>query len=44
VVPAELAETAFAGALAKVTAENQVRAELARGRSARDVFNEYGIL
>jgi 4-hydroxy-4-methyl-2-oxoglutarate aldolase len=44
VVPAELAEQAFARALEKVTGENKVRAELARGRSAREVFAEYGIL
>jgi regulator of RNase E activity RraA len=44
VVPAELAEPAFARALEKVTGENQVRAELARGRSVREVFNAYGIL
>jgi regulator of RNase E activity RraA len=44
VVPAELAETAFARALEKVTAENRVRAELARGRSVREVFAEHGVL
>jgi regulator of RNase E activity RraA len=44
VVPAELAEAAFARALDKVRGENRVRAELARGRSAQDVFAEYGIL
>jgi 4-hydroxy-4-methyl-2-oxoglutarate aldolase len=44
VVPAELAEQAFAKALEKATAENKVRAELAKGRSAREVFAEYGIL
>jgi regulator of RNase E activity RraA len=44
VVPAELAEEAFPRALEKVTGENRVREELARGRSAREVFAEYGIL
>jgi 4-hydroxy-4-methyl-2-oxoglutarate aldolase len=44
VVPAELAERAFPLAMEKVTGENKVRAELAKGRSARDVFAEFGIL
>jgi 4-hydroxy-4-methyl-2-oxoglutarate aldolase len=44
VVPAELADAAFPKALEKVTGENRVRAELAKGRSAREVFAEYGIL
>jgi regulator of RNase E activity RraA len=44
VVPADLAEEAFPRALAKATGENRVREELARGRSVRDVFAEYGIL
>jgi regulator of RNase E activity RraA len=44
VVPAELADQAFPRALEKVSGENRVRAELAKGRSAREVFNEYGIL
>src|SRR5947207_323127 len=44
VVPAALAEAAFAKALEKVTGENRVRAELAKGRSVREVFAEYGIL
>jgi 4-hydroxy-4-methyl-2-oxoglutarate aldolase len=44
VVPAELADQAFPRALEKVKGENQVRAELAKGRSARKVFEEYGIL
>jgi regulator of RNase E activity RraA len=44
VVPAELAEAAFPRALEKVAGENRVRAELAKGRSAREVFAEYGIL
>jgi regulator of RNase E activity RraA len=44
IVPAALADQAFAQALAKITGENQVREELARGRSAQEVFAEYGIL
>jgi regulator of RNase E activity RraA len=44
VVPAELAENAFARALDKLKGENRVRAELAKGRSACEVFAEYGIL
>jgi regulator of RNase E activity RraA len=44
VVPAHLAEEAFPLALDKVRGENVVREELARGRSAREVFAEYGIL
>jgi 4-hydroxy-4-methyl-2-oxoglutarate aldolase len=44
VVPAELAETALEQALEKVQGENRVRAELAKGRSVREVFAEYGIL
>jgi 4-hydroxy-4-methyl-2-oxoglutarate aldolase len=44
VVPAAVAPEAFARALEKVTGENRVRAELAKGRSAREVFDEYGIL
>ncbi len=44
VVPAELAETVFPRALEKVTGENRVRVELAKGRSAREVFAQYGIL
>src|SRR5688572_11134261 len=44
VVPAELAEAAFPRALDKVKGENRVREELARGRSVREVFAEYGIL
>jgi regulator of RNase E activity RraA len=43
-VPAALAERALPLALEKVTGENRVRAELARGRSVREVFAEYGIL
>jgi regulator of RNase E activity RraA len=44
IVPWELAEEAFPRALDKVTGENRVREELARGRSAREVFGEYGVL
>jgi 4-hydroxy-4-methyl-2-oxoglutarate aldolase len=44
VIPAAVAETAFARALEKVSGENRVREELARGRSVREVFAEYGIL
>jgi regulator of RNase E activity RraA len=44
VIPAKFAEDAFARALEKVTAENRVRAELAKGRSAAEVFAEYKIL
>jgi regulator of RNase E activity RraA len=44
VVPAGLAGQAFPLALAKAIAENRVREELARGRSVREVFAEYGIL
>lgn len=44
VVPAELADQAFPLALEKVTGENRVRAELAKGRSVREVFDEFGIL
>jgi regulator of RNase E activity RraA len=44
VVPVELADEAFKRALAKAQGENKVRDELARGRSVREVFAEYGIL
>jgi 4-hydroxy-4-methyl-2-oxoglutarate aldolase len=44
VVPARLAEEAFARAFQKATGENRVRDELARGRSLREVFAEHGIL
>jgi 4-hydroxy-4-methyl-2-oxoglutarate aldolase len=44
VVPSEVAETALARALEKVSGENRVRDELARGRSLREVFAEYRIL
>jgi len=44
IVPRQLADEAFPKALQKVTGENRVRDELARGRSVREVFAEYGIL
>jgi regulator of RNase E activity RraA len=44
VVPAELAEEALKLALEKVTGEDRVREELARGRGVREVFAEFGIL
>jgi regulator of RNase E activity RraA len=44
VIPAQLADRAFPRALEKVTGENRVREELAKGRSVREVFDEYGIL
>jgi regulator of RNase E activity RraA len=44
VVPVEVADEAFTLALAKARGENRVRDELARGRSLREVFAEYGIL
>src|SRR5262249_15998883 len=43
-VAGALAGQAFASALEKASGENRVRAELARGRSVREVFAEYGIL
>jgi 4-hydroxy-4-methyl-2-oxoglutarate aldolase len=44
VIPAGLADAAFSRALEKVSGENRVRIELAKGRSAREVFDEFGIL
>lgn len=44
IIPADLADKALPRALEKVTGENKVREELARGRSVREVFDEYGIL
>jgi regulator of RNase E activity RraA len=44
VVPQRLADEAFTRALEKVTGENRVREELARGRSLREVFAQYRIL
>jgi regulator of RNase E activity RraA len=44
VIPVALAEKALPAAVEKVTGENKVREELAKGRSVREVFDEYGIL
>jgi regulator of RNase E activity RraA len=44
VIPERLADTALIKAMAKVSGENRVREELAKGRSLREVFAEYGIL
>jgi 4-hydroxy-4-methyl-2-oxoglutarate aldolase len=44
VLPQELALTALAKAMEKTAGENRVRGELAKGRSLREVFAEYGIL
>jgi regulator of RNase E activity RraA len=44
VAPLELAEEAIARAWEKASGENLVREELAKGRSMREVFEEYGIL
>jgi regulator of RNase E activity RraA len=44
VIPQTLAEPALKKALEKVRGENHVRQELAKGRSVREVFAEYGIL
>jgi regulator of RNase E activity RraA len=44
VAPVEVAEEALTRALEKVSAENRVRAELVKGRSAAEVFAEYKIL
>jgi regulator of RNase E activity RraA len=44
VVPRELAERALPLALEKVTGEDRVRAELAKGRSVREVFAVHHIL
>jgi regulator of RNase E activity RraA len=44
VVPHHLAADALTKALTKATGENRVREELAKGRSLREVFAEYGIL
>jgi regulator of RNase E activity RraA len=44
VAPRELAEAAIAKAWEKATGENRVREELAKSRSVREVFAEYGIL
>ncbi len=44
IIPADLAAKALPHALEKVTGENKVREELAKGRSVREVFDQYGIL
>jgi 4-hydroxy-4-methyl-2-oxoglutarate aldolase len=44
VIPQELAREAMKRAVEKVQGENRVRDELAKGRSVREVFAEYGIL
>jgi regulator of RNase E activity RraA len=44
VVPAALAEQTFTLALEKVHGENQVRQELAAGKSVRETFAKHGIL
>jgi regulator of RNase E activity RraA len=44
VVPAPLAEQAFAQAVEKISGENKVREELAAGKSVRETFAKYGIL
>src|SRR5437660_898088 len=43
-VPQRLAAEALPRALEKLSGEHKVRAELAKGRSAQEVFAEYGIL
>jgi regulator of RNase E activity RraA len=44
VVPAELAEEAFATALEKVRSENQVREALRNGMPAVEAFERYGVI
>jgi regulator of RNase E activity RraA len=44
VAPRALADEAIVKAWEKAVGENKVREELAKGRSVRDVFAEYGIL
>lgn len=44
VVPQRLAAEALKKAIEKVQGENRVRDELAKGRSVREVFAEFGIL
>lgn len=44
VVPQDVAPQALSAALEKVGGENRVRSDLAAGRSAREVFAQYGIL
>jgi regulator of RNase E activity RraA len=44
VIPFEIAPAVLEAALAKVSGENMVRAELAAGRPVSEVFKTYGIL
>ncbi len=44
VVPQEIAEQVFSRALSKVTAENNTRDELLRGRLLAEVYAKYGVL
>jgi 4-hydroxy-4-methyl-2-oxoglutarate aldolase len=44
VIPREVEETVIQRALEKVEGENKTRLELQRGRTLREVYNEYGIL
>jgi regulator of RNase E activity RraA len=44
VIPREVEDKAIELASEKVTAENSTRRELLKGRSLRDVFNEFGVL
>jgi regulator of RNase E activity RraA len=44
VIPRDVEEKTIQLATEKVTAENSTRRELLKGRSLRDVFNEFGVL
>jgi 4-hydroxy-4-methyl-2-oxoglutarate aldolase len=44
VIPQHLADQVLPRALEKVSGENLVRGELAKGRSVTEVFAEHGIL
>jgi regulator of RNase E activity RraA len=44
VIPRDVEERTIQLATEKVTAENSTRRELLKGRSLRDVFNEFGVL
>jgi regulator of RNase E activity RraA len=44
VIPQQLAEQTFARAIEKARGENQVREELAQGKSVKETFEKYGIL
>jgi len=44
VIPASIKDEVFKLSMEKLKGENTVRDELAKGRSPRDVFDEYGIL